>query len=209
MRQPAIALIGFVFASWLVSAQGLARADDDELAKAKTATITQMRELVLGLLYHHDTFKRFPAPALVDKEDKPLLSWRVRLLPFIGQADLYSEFHLDEAWDSEHNKALIPKMPALYKCPRSKLGDDYRTVYLVPSGEETMFPGPKGLNLRSILDGTSRTIAVIEVDDEHAVVWSRPEDWKFDPADPTAGLGAISPTSLWRPPPMAACTRCP
>ncbi len=31
-----------------------------------------------------------------DENGKPLLSWRVRLLPFIDEAHLYMKFHLDE-----------------------------------------------------------------------------------------------------------------
>ena len=37
------------------------------------------------------------------------------------QGDLYKEFHLDEPWDSEHNKKLIEKMPPALASPH--LGD--------------------------------------------------------------------------------------
>ena len=29
----------------------------------------------------------------------------------------------------------------------------------------------------------------VEVDDEHAAIWTKPEDLQFDPKDPTEGLG--------------------
>src|SRR4029079_10374710 len=48
---------------------------------------------------------------------KPLRWWGVGVLPYSERGDLYSEFRLDEPWDSEHNKALIPKMPSTLALP--------------------------------------------------------------------------------------------
>jgi hypothetical protein len=47
------------------------------------------------------------------------LSWRVHLLQFLDPAevDLYEKFHLDEPWDSDHNKTLIAKMPNVFRSP--------------------------------------------------------------------------------------------
>ena len=59
----------------------------------------------------------FPGPAITDKDGKPLLSWRVAILPYIEQQGLYKKFKLDEPWDSPHNKALFKEMPPIYVCP--------------------------------------------------------------------------------------------
>ena len=48
---------------------------------------------------------------------KALLSWRVALLPFLEENELYKQFHLDEAWDSDHNKKLLAKMPRVFAPP--------------------------------------------------------------------------------------------
>jgi hypothetical protein len=52
---------------------------------------------------------------VMDKNGKPLLSWRVELLPFMEQEGLYKEFKRDEAWDSEHNLRLLARMPDVYR----------------------------------------------------------------------------------------------
>ena len=44
---------------------------------------------------------------IVDKDGKPILSWRVLLLPYIEEGPLANAFKLDERWDSEHNRALL------------------------------------------------------------------------------------------------------
>jgi hypothetical protein len=83
----------------------------------------QLRQIALALHNYHDAVGTFPPPASSSRDGKPLLSWRVLILPYLEQDALYREFHLDEPWDSPHNKRLIDRMPAIYapvikKAPR-------------------------------------------------------------------------------------------
>ena len=115
------------------------------------------------------------------------MSWRVKILPYIDEAALYNEFHLDEPWDSDHNKPLLDKMPAVYKDPR--LGDlGNKTVYLVPTGDAVVFFNNTGANMKTIIDGTSRTILAVEADPAKAVPWTKPDDLEIDSKEPAAGL---------------------
>ena len=57
---------------------------------------------------------------IADKKGKALLSWRVQLLPYLEQGDLYKKFALDEPWDSETNKPLIAMMPKVFAPVRVK-----------------------------------------------------------------------------------------
>lgn len=163
----------------------------EELAHVKQHAMNQLRQLALGMLHHENDRKCFPPPAILDGEGKAVLSWRVAILPYLGEdcKKLYGEFYLGEPWDSEHNKPLVARMPAIYRCPRSKKADAGMTVFQVPHGPTTTFPGPEGIALRKITDGTSKTIGIVEVDENHAVPWTKPEDWTFDPANPAKGLG--------------------
>jgi hypothetical protein len=51
-----------------------------------------------------------------------------------------------------------------------------------------MWDDPKGLPIAKITDGTSNTIALVEADDERAVIWTKPEDITIDRKNPVAGL---------------------
>ena len=136
---------------------------------------------MLAMLNHESTFKQFPARTSRDADGKPLISWRVRILPFVEQNGLYKEFHQDEPWDSDHNIKLLERMPAVYKHP-SFVGPEGHTVYLTPYQKGTVWTLAKPL-MRNITDGTSNTIACFETNDEHAVPWTKPDDINLDQDD--------------------------
>lgn len=150
-------------------------------------SIDNIRALGLALHNFHAVYKAFPTPATYDKDGKPLLSWRVHILPYVEEGQLYREFRRDEPWDSQHNKKLIERMPAVYRRPFSD-PKTTKTPYQFPIGEKTAFRLGEKTELRDIRDGTSKTIGIVEVDPEHEVIWTKPDDWEVVSKDPTKGL---------------------
>jgi hypothetical protein len=170
-------------------------------AAQRAQSTNNLKQIALAMHNYHDTYGGFPAPANYDDDGKPLLSWRVHILPFIEQAPLYKKFKLDEPWDSKHNKELIKEMPLVYKVPGGLKVDDGKTCYLVPTGDSTAFPkgsagSARGLTLASITDGTSNTIMAIEAAPDKAVPWTKPEDWELDPDKPNQGLVGHRPNGF-------------
>jgi prepilin-type processing-associated H-X9-DG protein len=153
--------------------------------------MNQFKQLAIAVHNYADVNKHLPPAAIFDKDGRPLLSWRVAILPYIEQSDLYKQFHLDEPWDSPHNRTLIEKMPALYADPDPKLASlagEGETTYQVPVGPETIFHDKVGTTFRDITDGTSKTILIVEVEPLRAVVWTKPEDWDVDLQNPRRGV---------------------
>jgi hypothetical protein len=99
---------------------------------------------------------------------------------------------LDEPWDSEHNQKLIDQMPMFYRNPSARPSSSHAS-YLLPTGPGSIFEGTEGTAMRSITDGLANTILAVEVNDEAAVPWTKPEDLKYDPETPLTGLGAAHP----------------
>ena len=164
-------------------------------ARIEASAPAQLASVAKALLGDSQISHRLPPAAITDDDGKPLLSWRVKILPYMGQFDLYRQFNLDEPWDSEQNKSLIEKMPDIYK---SSLTGDLggKTVYLVPTGPEMIFSGPDPINLDAIADGPANTIMLVEVDREHAVPWTKPDDLSIDRANPSAALLRLSNGNL-------------
>ncbi|MGD9636218.1 MAG: DUF1559 domain-containing protein, partial [Pirellulales bacterium] len=161
-------------------------------AARRNQSINNEKQLILAMHNYHDTRKSFPAHASYSPDGKPLLSWRVQLLPFLGEGELYSQFKLDEPWDSEHNRALVAKMPAVFDNPN--VNAPGKTDYLALVGPHCVMDGSaQGTNIRQITDGTSNTVIVVEADADRAVEWTKPEDIAFNPNDPKAGILKLRP----------------
>lgn len=156
-------------------------------AARRMNAMNSMKQLGLAMHNHHDVYRSFPDPAIRDENGKPLLSWRVKVLPFIEEQALYEQFHLDEPWDSEHNIQLLDKMPQTYEHPGLAL-EPGQTVFQLPIGEGLIFDGKTVHGFRDITDGTSNTIMVVEADAASAVPWTKPVDVEIDLADPAANL---------------------
>ena len=159
-----------------------------------------LKQLAIAMQNLHDEWKYMPPAALCDpKTGKPLLSWRVAVLPYIEQDPLYKQFRLNEPWDSPHNITLLQHMPKVFAVEGSKARPGY-THYQVFVGPGTPFDtrnaslggpfGRQGPRLpASFPDGTSQTILIAEAAD--AVPWTKPQDIDYDPKRPLPELGIV------------------
>jgi hypothetical protein len=151
-------------------------------------SVKNLGQIAVAMHEYHDVHKAFPAQASYDAQKRPLLSWRVHLLPFLYEKALYDQFKLDEPWDSAHNKALISKMPRVYRSPFIVDAPAGKTSYLVPTGPGLIFDGPKTTKITEITDGTSNTLFLVEAVESRAVEWTKPEDYAVDRKKPKVGL---------------------
>src|SRR5258708_2726900 len=95
-------------------------ADAARYAKDRQISAKNLKQIGFAFHYYSEKYGRFLPRDIADKKGKPLLSWRVSILPFLDEEKLYKEFKLDEPWDSENNKKLIDNMPKVYRAPRGK-----------------------------------------------------------------------------------------
>ncbi len=123
----------------------------------------------------------FPAAAIIGPNGTPLLSWRVAILPYLGESEkaLYGQFKLSEPWDSPNNKALLAKMPKVYAPVVAKDGEKDKNVthYLGFVGGGALFDEDRMVNINSVTDGTSNTLMIAEA--VTGVPWTKPEDLAF------------------------------
>jgi hypothetical protein len=157
------------------------------VAASKVANANNLKQLSLAMLNYHDVNRTFP-PAEVGGG----LSWRVALLPYVEEQNLYNQFHLNEPWDSPHNIKLLDKMPKVYAHPSPTPGHQpFTTYYQVFTGPGTPFVNKQAIGIPQITDGTSNTIAIVEA--AKSVPWTKPEDLPYNPQGPLPLLGGKFP----------------
>jgi type II secretory pathway pseudopilin PulG len=149
-------------------------------AAARTQSMNNLKQIGLAMHNYESTHGTFPPAAICDKKGKKLLSWRVAILPYIEQDNVYKLFKLDEPWDSEHNKPLGQIAIKTYVDPRADLdGKLNHTHYKVFTGNGAAFDTLLGRKFAQITDGLSNTVMVVAAGE--AVPWSKPDDFEFDP----------------------------
>ncbi len=167
-------------------------------AVARTGTGSKLRQVYDALeLYANDNNGKYPPPFTKNAQGSPLLSWRVLILPNLEQGNLFNKFNQNEAWDSPTNKELLKLMPKLYLTSGNyDVNVAFKTTFLVPVANETVFPPSGGVTKNSITDGFSQTILIVDADDDMAVEWSRPVDLNVNSRNPSLGLTNSNPAGF-------------
>jgi hypothetical protein len=127
---------------------------------------------------YHDLNKHYPPAFLTDAAGRPLVSWRVLMLPYMEQGELHKRYDLAQPWDSDRNQPLLGEMPSYLA-----FHGDYRrgltiTNYLAVVGPETVWPGHKTISAKDVTDGTSNTIFLPENLGAN-IHWTEPRDLVF------------------------------
>jgi len=139
-------------------------------------TANNLKQIALAWHNYEAANGCFPNDVL-DAKGKPILSWRVLILPYIEEDRLYKAFKLDEPWDSDNNRKLIDAMPKLFAPVRGK-SDPGMTYYQSFTGKNAVLKPGEKTTFASITDGTSNTLMVAEA--AKPIVWSKPGDLLFD-----------------------------
>jgi hypothetical protein len=178
------ALVSLVAVAGLVAVPAGGNDEPPSLKAVRTGQ-NNVKQIALAFHNYESAFGFFPQD-VKDKDGKPLLSWRVQILPYLEEDDLWKQFKLDEPWDSDTNKKLIEKMPKIFAPVHTKAKAGH-TFYQGFTGGGALFGGKDKLTLVGITDGTSNTALVVEAGE--AVIWSKPADIVYDPKKPLPKLG--------------------
>jgi prepilin-type processing-associated H-X9-DG protein len=167
-------------------------------AERRIQCMRNLKQLGVACHEYHEANGSFPAPSIRGRDGRPLLSWRVAILPQLGHRSLYERFRLDEPWDSPHNLPLLKEIPPELACPSLSGRSHGLTNYQVVVGPKnemgsvnTPFEPNRGAEIREFIDGTSFTVLVAE--SSRSVPWTKPDDLTFrEPLDaplPAFGSG--------------------
>lgn len=156
--------------------------------KAKSAENLQL--IAQAMQAYHGDYGCYPPAYLTDAAGKPKHSWRVLLLPYLGERQLYAQYSMNEPWDSPTNMSLTTRMPRVYASPSDDSAvTSYETSYMVVVGRATIFPGAnKTTNMNEVTDNLANTLLVVEAT-ESGVSWMEPKDLDASKMDYSINAG--------------------
>jgi hypothetical protein len=146
-------------------------------AARRVATANQLRQIAAAI-HQYEIEKGHLPWAAESEEGKPPVSWRVRILPYLEEKPLYDQYHLDEAWDSVHNRTLVDLMPKVFKSLENPNEVTGNTDVVAIVGEGTMWAS-KPPRLSDIRDGSSNTVMLVEAQGLD-IPWTDPRDMSIE-----------------------------
>ena len=165
-------------------------------------TFENLRQIGLALHNYSDVNRHLPPAFVLGPDGKPWHSWRVLILPYLRQSQLYQQYKFDEPWDGPNNKKLLENMPAYYSDPIHGENQERYTHYVAITGDGMAFKAegasfdgqniaslkkPSGRWFPEITDGTANTLMVGPAGPEHKIPWTKPEDIRVTDDFPPLG----------------------
>jgi hypothetical protein len=132
---------------------------------SETAGLDNLRSISLAMMNYQSANMHFPPAYIADEDGKPMHSWRVLLLPFLEQENLYERYSFDEPWDGPNNSKLHDEIVELYQCPTGDArGSGVNgSHYMVVVGQGTGFEADHETTMAEVRDGTTNTLLLVEV----------------------------------------------
>jgi hypothetical protein len=129
--------------------------------RVQNASIKNLEKIADALNAYAADHGTYPPAVLRDAAGRAMHSWRVLILPYLGEQEMYDLFDLSKPWDHEINLQASFTMPDVYRHPAdAKSGRDSSGYYLI-SGPGTLFPPSGPLSPQQISDNPSQTILVV------------------------------------------------
>lgn len=141
---------------------------------------SNLHHIAIALREYEETNGTLPPLCLCDEQGRPMHSWRVLLLPYLDEHELYRDYDFGEAWDHPNNLRLLNRMPDVFKCPVNADQSNSKTSFLAFVGSETVWSAKSKCSILN-LDVYQASISVILVSLQSVQIeWLKPQDFELD-----------------------------
>ena len=106
-------------------------------AARRSQCCSHLKQIGLALQAYHSEHGTLPPPDVLGSEGQPAHSWRVLILPYLDEKELYDRYNLDEPWNGPNNRQLADQMPEAYKCWTDDKDQTTFTNYLAIVGPDS------------------------------------------------------------------------
>ena len=161
-------------------------------AADRAQTQHNLKQIGMAMQNFHDSYRKLPGSSNVREgglrpssgEIHPF-SWRVAILPFVENVELFEAYRFDQPWDGPDNLKLLERMPEVYRSPFASAEfvevPQGHTLYQGLVGPQTALGPGHGEVFWTFTDGTSNTLLIVE--SLAAVPWTKPEDLTYQSAE--------------------------
>lgn len=166
-------------------------------AAARNVASNNAKQIVLGAMNFESAYGSVPGPFIDPRETGGTLpqpasrmSWRVALLPYIEQENVYRGLDLTQPWDSPRNQQLTGVVIKAFGDPEDPADASTRFRCFYDNGALFESDPKKRVSLNSpvgIPDGIANTLLFAESADR--VPWAQFNEWQFDPNAAPPPLG--------------------
>lgn len=157
------------------------------------ACMNNASQIARALTAYAQDYGTFPPPTVFDSAGKPMHSWRVLVLPYLGEDALYAQYDFKQPWDGTNNIDLFDQCPDIFVSPATLTPGSQESSYMLITGQGTLFPSSGPLRPTQIFDGPEKTLLLVEVDN-NVHEWTKPIDLDVGKLNPR--IGATGPNSI-------------
>jgi hypothetical protein len=150
---------------------------------------SNMGQIGLALQQYELDYGVLPPAFIADAGGKPMHSWRVLILPYLGESNIYAQYNFSEPWDGPNNRMLHSIIMRPYRC-LSDNGILLHTSYVAVVGPGAIWDNRQGTVSKTVRDDPASTVMLVEVANS-GIHWMEPRDLSLA----AAASGNNPPTS--------------
>ncbi len=162
-------------------------------AAARMQSSNNLKQLSIGMQSYTDVNGKLsgpfvdPPPGVSPLPPADRLSWRVEILPYIEQDNVYRSIQRGQAWNSPANQPFTSQPIKTFTDPNDMADANTRFRCFYDNGALFSTNPKDRIATNAIPDGASNTIMFAESGER--VPWAQFNEWAFDPAAPPPPLG--------------------
>ncbi len=168
--------------------------------RQRTQTIRNLEQIAAALNAYAADHGAYPAPVVRDASGMPMHSWRVAILPYLNESQLYVSYDFNQPWNSPSNSLIVGSMPSVYASPHISGFSSNQSHYQLVSGDTTLFPRTGPLGPKKLLDEAAKTALVVEAfpTPNSSAVWTEPVELDINAmsfvmgANPGVEIGGVT-----------------
>ncbi|MCC9599744.1 DUF1559 domain-containing protein [Stieleria sp. JC731] len=150
--------------------------------RIQRSSINKLESIAKAMNAYAADYGTYPPAVLTNAGGVPMHSWRVLLLPYLGEKDHFAMFDLSKPWNHPVNLEAAYTMPDVYLHPADDSAVLDRSGYYLITGTGTLFPARGPMSPDQITDKPGQTILVVAgapPTNRSIGGWTEPYDYDF------------------------------